>query len=150
MDESLDSFVQRVQQEIDARTGHDFGEPFRKRWTTLTHLGAPEDATVSGDLTGACGDRMEVFLRIEAETVRRAGFRTTGCAPSAVCAQVACELAEGKSLELAACMESDDILSVVPGLPEDHHHCAHLASRTVREAIRAHWQQGCGEGPKPR
>jgi NifU-like protein involved in Fe-S cluster formation len=66
-----------------------------------------------------------------------------------VCAEIACELAEGRSSEEAASMEADDILAVVPELPEDHHHCAHLASRTVREAVRLHWRTGAGSASSP-
>lgn len=139
MSETLDSFVAQMQNEIFEQTKQEFGEAFYKRWMNPTHMGILFSPSTEAALTGTCGDQIHIFLDIDHEVIRQALFQTTGCGPSIVSADAACELAEGKTLEEAAGMEQSDVISVLGFLPEDKKHCAHLAASTVREAIRLYW-----------
>ena len=141
MDDALDTLVFKIQNEIHEQTRQEFGQEFFERWTNPRHMGVVQDASTEASLTGSCGDEITIFLNIAEDRVIRAGFVTTGCGPSIVCADVACELAEGCDLETAAAMEGSDILEIVPRIPEDKQHCAHLASRSLREAIRGYWEK---------
>ena len=139
MSDTLDSFVAQMQTEIFEQTRQDFGDAFYQRWMNPTHMGVLFSPSAQAELTGECGDQIRIFLHIEQETVGQAMFQTTGCGPSIVSADAACELAEGKTLEEAAGMEQSDVISVLGFLPEDKKHCAHLAASVIREAVRLYW-----------
>ena len=139
MSETLDSFVAQMQNEIFEQTRQEFGDAFYARWMNPTHMGVLATSSAQADLIGECGDQISIFLEIEQETIHKALFQTTGCGPSIVSADAACELAEGTTLEEAAGMEQSDVIALLGYLPEDKTHCAHLAASTIREAIRLYW-----------
>ncbi|MFP4049835.1 MAG: iron-sulfur cluster assembly scaffold protein [Desulfovermiculus sp.] len=139
MADTLDSFVAQIQNEIFEQTRQEFGTAFYERWMNPTHMGVLASPSTQAALTGSCGDTIQIFLDIDQDVIRKAMFQTTGCGPSIVSADAACELAENRSLEEAAGMEQSDIISLLGSLPEDKEHCAHLAATTIREAIRLYW-----------
>ncbi len=141
MNDTLDTLVFRIQNEIHEQTKQEFGQEFFERWTNPVHMGLLEQASTEASLTGNCGDCITVSLKIMEERIQQARFVTTGCGPSVVCGDMACELAEGRDLESAAAMEGSDILEILTTIPEDKEHCAHLAARTIREAIRRYWEK---------
>ncbi len=146
MNDALDSLVFKMQNEIHEQTKKEFGQEFFNRWMNPRFMGILEQPSTAASLTGSCGDRITMSLKISGDVIEQAGFVSTGCGPSIVCGDMACELAEGKDLETAAAMEGSDILGVLPRIPEDKQHCAHLASRTLREAISLYWKKedpGC-------
>jgi nitrogen fixation NifU-like protein len=140
MTDPFDAFVTDLQDQIFQQTRDDYGQEFYERWLNLKNMGEIEEPSAVAELTGSCGDKIKIFLDIDKEKICQALFQTTGCASSMVCGSVACELAQDKDLEEAAAMEAEDILKILPNLPEENHHCAHLAAHTVREAIRTFWQ----------
>jgi nitrogen fixation protein NifU and related proteins len=91
-----------------------------------------------GEITGPCGDTMEIALRIKGNRVRDSRFRSKGCAVSRACASRAAALAKGKALEEAWDINEEDIARDLPELPVDHRHCALLARDTLRKAIEAY------------
>ena len=135
MSEHLDAFLNELQEKIYKKTEEDYGPYVLERWKNPQYIGAMDNPSASAKLKGSCGDSIEIFLRIENDLVRDASFLTDGCGPSVVSGDVVCELAIGKSLEEAASISAEDILHKVGSLPEEKEHCAHLAARTLQEAI---------------
>jgi nitrogen fixation NifU-like protein len=148
MSDTLNSFIDSLQATIDRETEEQFGETFLNRLRNLTYTQMPGNASSTACLTGSCGDRMCIALDIEGDRIRSVGFETTGCGPSQVCGSVACELADGKSLEEAAGVDGSDVLGLLGGLPEEHQHCAYLAAETLREAIKQFWKACDGQNEK--
>ena len=141
MTDTLDAFVAQLQNDIFEKTKQEFGTSFYEHWINPSHMGVLDSPSTVADLTGSCGDKIQMFLSIEKDVIQKARFQTTGCGPSIASAEAACELSEGRTLEEAAGMEGSDVIQVLGSLPEDKEHCAHLASRTVREAIRLYWRR---------
>lgn len=141
MTNDLDALVLKMQDEIYEQTRENYGQEFFERWVNPRHMGELKSPSAEASLTGSCGDRMTMFLKISADVIEQIQFATTGCGPSIVCGVTACELAEGKDLETAAAMEGSDILKILPRIPEDKQHCAHLAARTLREAVSSYWKK---------
>jgi nitrogen fixation protein NifU and related proteins len=107
---------------------------------TATHsrpirFGRSPEATASARVTGPCGETMEFYLQIEGEEIRDGSFFTDGCGASRLCGSLALMLAIGKNLDDAAMIEGDTLLGMIENLPEDHHHCAHLAAGTLQTAL---------------
>jgi nitrogen fixation NifU-like protein len=137
MNDQLDKFIDRLQEEINEEVMETYGEKVYERWRNPRFWGRMERPTGHSRVTGSCGDTVEIFLSLEEGRVSGASFTTTGCGSSAVCASVACELAIGKALEEVEDVTGEMILEVLEGLPEDNVHCAFLAAETLQAALKA-------------
>ena len=96
-------------------------------------------------ITGPCGDTMEVWLRVEDESVAAISFTTDGCGSSLACGSMATCLAEGAPLEQARALAQQDVLDALGDFPSESEHCALLASIAVRAAV-ADYQQAVSRG----
>jgi nitrogen fixation NifU-like protein len=135
MTDSLDDFIKEVQDRINEETREAYGHVAFERWLRPRYMGAMDHPDGYGQVTGSCGDRMEIFLRFEEDTVKEATFRTDGCGSSLVCGSFAAELALGKSPDEVTEISGETILDVLGGLPEEDRHCALLAAETLQEAL---------------
>ncbi len=82
----------------------------------------------------ACGDHVEVFLKVRGGKVQEARFTTDGCAASVASLNAALELVTGKPVTAARALTGEKVLAHLGGLPAEEEHCAHYAARTVRSA----------------
>ena len=85
--------------------------------------------------TGPCGDTVELWLKVKGDKIIQASFVTDGCGPAIACASMVTELAKGKSIVEAQQIGQEEVLKALDGLPEDHRHCALLASKTLKAAL---------------
>ena len=102
------------------------------------HRGAVERANAFGIFRGICGDTMKIYLRVEDEVIRAAGFETDGCVATVACGSEITELVLGKSVEKARSISAAELLESLGGLPPDHVHCALLAVITLYCALSNH------------
>ena len=133
--DTLDAILGDIQDQADQDAHAYLGAKAYALWRNPTHAGTFPRPDGVGDLTGSCGDSIQIEILVTNECVRAARFWTDGCGPSIVSGCAACILAEGKTLEEAASLQSKDIIHFLGGLPEDKEHCAHLAARTLQEAV---------------
>jgi nitrogen fixation NifU-like protein len=99
------------------------------------NLGVLEKADQTTDITGPCGDTMKISMNIDGNVIRDAKIQVLGC-PGAVasgCAVV--DLAKGKTLDEAACIDLDALYHELEKLPKQKVHCARLAIRTLQKAV---------------
>lgn len=108
----------------------------------LDHLRHPrnpgrmDNADGYGSVTGSCGDTIDIFVEVKANRVIRASFECRGCAFTVACASVASELIAGETLPHARrAVSPAAIVTALGGLPDDHLHCASLATHSVHEAL---------------
>ena len=85
---------------------------------------------------GACGDVIELYLRVENDIITDARFMTDGCAHTVACGSAMTGLIKGLPLNQAAQIGAREVEQVLGGLPREHKHCAALAGATLRAAIR--------------
>ena len=102
---------------------------------TKKNIGVIEDADQMTDVTGPCGDTVNIYLRIDNDKIIDARFITDGCATTIAASSAACELAIGKTFNEAFKITKEVILEQLGGLPEESTHCALLASNTLRAAL---------------
>ncbi|GAU09002.1 iron-sulfur cluster assembly scaffold protein [Desulfoplanes formicivorans] len=136
MSNTLDSFLDDLQNRVFEDTLENMGEEVYKRWRNPVHLKRMDSPSSWAALQGSCGDTLTVYLEIKDDMVKKALFETTGCGSSQVSGEVACEYAEGKTVEEAGLIDGKDVLEALGGLPEENEHCAYLAAETLREAVR--------------
>jgi len=100
------------------------------------NLGIMQDADGFARVTGPCGDTMEVWLKVNNNTIVDINFMTDGCGTSIASGSMVTELAKGKSIGEAIKISQQDVLNALGGLPEESEHCALLAANTLKAAIR--------------
>ena len=131
----MDDFIDKLQEQIFQETKEVYGEEVFARWQNPKFMGRMTNASCVGRLTGNCGDKMEIYLRISNDQVEEASFFTDGCGASVACGSMVSELAIGKDLEEACQIGGDTVLMALGGLPEEENHCAFLAAETLMAAI---------------
>ncbi len=109
------------------------------------NLGEIAEADGFGQVTGPCGDTMEIYLRVMGDRVINATFYTDGCGATIACGSMITELIKGRSIAEALSITSEEILNSLGGLPEESLHCSLLAANTLRAAIRDY--QACKREP---
>ena len=95
-----------------------------------------KEIDVSQAYTGPCGDTIQFFLKINNNIIENVYFITDGCIAAVATASQTTILIEGKSLNFAKKLKAKVIDSALKGLPKDHKHCAKLALKALKRAIK--------------
>ena len=134
--EDLEKFAKALQEQILEQARMEYSEEVIERWINPRNMGQLENPDGYGKVTGTCGDTIEIFLRMEDETIAESRWTTDGCGATIACASMATELAEGRTFtEALAIVSADEIVKRLGGLPEGNLHCAQLASQSLRSAL---------------
>lgn len=136
--DSFDEFVDNLQQQIIDEELKDYNEYIVNLFHNPKNWGKPkdEDFNVDKAYKGPCGDTMQFFLKIDDGKIKDAHFITDGCGASVATGSQATLMTIGKSLEDVEKLTPEEIDEALQGLPDDHKHCAELAVRTLRRAIK--------------
>ncbi|MBI3129259.1 MAG: iron-sulfur cluster assembly scaffold protein [Candidatus Tectomicrobia bacterium] len=111
--------------------------------TVLAHIAEPhnvgtiENADAVGRGTNpACGDEVTLYLRFEGGKVAEAKMEILGCGAITASMSSLTDLARGKTPEELMALTAEEIALSVGGLPRHKRHCAQLAQRVLRDALR--------------
>ena len=100
------------------------------------NVGDIEDADGFAKVTGPCGDTMEIWLKVNSDTISDASFMTDGCGATIASGSMVTEMAKGRTVFHAQKITQQDVLNALGGLPEESQHCALLAANTLKEAVK--------------
>jgi len=101
------------------------------------NTGAIEDPDSTAQLENpACGDILELTLKLDGKRIADVRFRAKGCVPTIACGSALTELAKGKNLDEARQISREGLLKKVGGVPEASSHACQLAIDTLRSALR--------------
>jgi nitrogen fixation NifU-like protein len=151
----FDDFVDDLQHQINEQAKSAYGEEAFDRWCKTPHQGKPPATNCHGTSTGKCGDTIEIFLHIENDEVRDAGFLTNGCASSIMSGSMAAELALLKRCDDLISVTGELIRDNLGGLLKDDEHCAWLAANALHDAVgdyfkrSIHQTKGTGDNIPP-
>jgi len=84
----------------------------------------------------ACGDILELAVKIVAGRIDDIRFRAKGCVPAMACASAVTELAKGKLVAQALAIAKDDVVRAVGALPPASGHAAQLAVDALRAVLQ--------------
>lgn len=84
----------------------------------------------------ACGDILELTLKLEDKRIDDIRFRAKGCVPAMACGSAITELIKGKSVDDARHVSREDLVQKVGGLPQASTHASHLAMDTLAALLR--------------
>ncbi|MFO7816876.1 MAG: iron-sulfur cluster assembly scaffold protein [Desulfovibrionales bacterium] len=133
--DDFDCFVNDLQEQIFEEAREAYGEKGFDRWRNPKFNGSMASPDGCARITGECGDTIEIFLKLENNTVTTASYLTDGCASSAICGSFAAELAIGKNPDELIEITGETVLDAIGRLPKEDHHCARLAAVALQEAL---------------
>lgn len=84
----------------------------------------------------ACGDVLELSLKLDGDRIADIRFRAKGCVPAMACGSAITELTKGKRVETARAIRREELLTTVGGLPEASSHASHLAMDALMTLLR--------------
>lgn len=83
----------------------------------------------------ACGDIMQLFIKVENGVITDAKFKTFGCGAAIASSSVATELIKGKTIEEAMKLTNKQVIEELGGLPPVKIHCSVLAEEALKAAL---------------
>lgn len=94
------------------------------------------DPTVGTGLVGApaCGDVLQLQIRVEDDIITDAKFKTYGCGSAIASSSLVTELLRGKTLDQAAEIRNTQIAEEL-ALPPVKIHCSILAEDAIKAAL---------------
>jgi nitrogen fixation NifU-like protein len=84
----------------------------------------------------ACGDILELTLKLDARRVVDIRFRAKGCVSAMACGSAITELVKGKNVDEARQVSREELVRKVGGLPQASAHASHLAMDTLAALLR--------------
>jgi len=84
----------------------------------------------------ACGDVLELTLKLNGRRVSDIRFRAKGCVPAMACGSAITELIKGKNLDEARQVSREELVRKVGGLPQASAHASHLAMDTLATLLQ--------------
>jgi nitrogen fixation protein NifU and related proteins len=125
----------KFQDKVKEQMRKVYAEPFIEHSMEPKNVGNMEDPDSYVSVLGSCGDSMDIWLRIDKNTITDATFVTNGCSATIACGSILTELAKNKTLGEALGINAKMFIDELGGLPEDHTHCAGLASLALKRAV---------------
>ncbi len=110
--------------------------------TVLDHFANPrnagklENASARGE-TGnpSDGDRIIIYVRIQANHLQEVRFQTFGCAAAIAASSMLTVLATGKTIEDASRITNEDVAEALGGLPPEKSECSNIAADALQKAL---------------
>ena len=113
-----------------------YNERVMKEFAEPKNVGFIEDADGVGKVgNAACGDIMEISLKMDNDIITDAKFRTFGCAAAIASSSVATQMVIGKTLDEALNIKNKDVVETLQGLPPQKIHCSVLAEEAIKKAV---------------
>lgn len=92
----------------------------------------------------ACGDMMEVFIKVKDDKIIDFKWKTYGCASALASTSMLSEMVVengGMSLEEAFAITPNKIMEKLGGLPNNKVHCSVLGDKALQEAINDYYKR---------
>jgi nitrogen fixation NifU-like protein len=84
----------------------------------------------------ACGDVLELSLKLSGRNISEIGFRAKGCVPAMACGSAITELIKNKDIDEARKVSREELVRKVGGLPQASAHASHLAIDTLSALLQ--------------
>jgi len=139
MPKNFDEFVENLQKEIIKMEIKDHNEKIVSLCYNPQNWGKPsmEDITSFEEQRGGPKDYfLGLYLNIENNILKKVNFLTDGCGVMIATGSQITILLEGKTIEFAENLKTEDINKALMGIPESEEHCLDLAIKTLRSAIK--------------
>ena len=117
-------------------TGSRYSEKVMEHFRNPRNVGEMESPDGIGHVGNpVCGDIMELYIKVENNTIVDAKFMTFGCVAAIATSSIVTEMVKGKSIEEALEISNRAVAEALGGLPSIKMHCSVLAEEALRSAI---------------
>ena len=100
------------------------------------NAGAVEAPDATAQLENpACGDILELTVKLEGKRIADIRFRAKGCVPAMACGSAITELVKGKNVDEARRISREELVCKIGGLPQASTHAGHLAIDTLASIL---------------
>jgi nitrogen fixation NifU-like protein len=127
--------VDELEKEVRALERELYSETVLLEASNPSNVGLIPGADLHGAVQGWCGDKMEVFIRLNEGTIEEATFITDGCGATLACGSMLTKMVVGMTLAEAEWVLPEDLILALDGLPEGSVHCAGLAVSALQNAL---------------
>jgi len=112
--------------------------------------GGMHGANAVGEVNGKTGDIIRMYLKVDEKSMKieNSHFKAFGCCGTIVASDVACELIQGKTMDDALKVSSEEILDTMGGLPSEKRICAILAEQSIKAAVQDYYDRKEKEAKK--
>ena len=137
MPDNFDKVFSKIQSYIMGKASEIYSDKVLELAYDPLNVGEIENPDGAASVTGECGDRMQVHLKLSCGKITEVRFLTTGCGATVACGSAVTELAKGKTPYEVSKIYPQTIVSYLDGLPASHMHCAVLAVQAMRQALKS-------------
>ncbi len=126
-------------------TGSRYSEKVMEHFRNPRNVGEMENPDGIGHVGNpVCGDIMELYIKVENNTIVDAKFMTFGCGAAIATSSMVTEMVKGKSIEEALEISNRAVAEALGGLPPIKMHCSVLAEEALRSAIEDYLSKSRG------
>lgn len=114
-----------------------YSEKVKDHFMNPRNSGEMEDPDAVGEVGNpACGDMMNIYLKVDDDVITDISWTTMGCAAAISTSSMISELAKGEELSDAWEIQKTEVSEALEGLPPIKQHCSNLAADGLHEAIK--------------
>jgi len=118
----------------------DFNDRIQDAIANPKNMGEMDDADSIGTVgSPECGDMVRLWLKFSEKDgekiVDKASFQSFGCQTAIAVASLATEMLEGKTVEEARHLNSDDLAAPLGPLPPMKIHCGQMVEGALKQAL---------------
>ncbi len=84
----------------------------------------------------ACGDLMQLSLKMDGQRIAEVRYRTRGCVTSIACGSALTEMLLGRTLEEAGALRREELVAEMGGLSNETMHASHLVFDALAAALK--------------
>jgi nitrogen fixation NifU-like protein len=105
-------------------------------YTEKPYMGILPNADQCSEMTGSCGDTMEVYVKVQDNIIQDVRYQVMGCAGAVSAAMAAVDIVKGKTIAEAKKLTDGDVFRLLEEIPAKKHHCIQLAVKTLLKALQ--------------
>ena len=119
-----------------------YSETVMEHFMNPRNVGEIENADGVGTVGNpACGDIMQMFIKVKNDVIIDAKFKTFGCGAAIASSSMATELIKGKSIKDALRVTNSEVTKALGGLPKVKRHCSVLAEQALQSALDDYYKK---------
>ena len=119
-----------------------YSETVMDHFMNPRNVGEMKDADGVGTIGNpACGDIMQMFIKVENDVIVDAKFKTFGCGAAIASSSMATELIKGKSINEVLKVTNKAVTKALGGLPKVKRHCSVLAEQALQSALNDYYKK---------
>ena len=134
-EENLEDWVKDLQRKIEKEEEKIYSKKVIEEYRNPVNFGIIKKPDAYAEIKGPCNDTMRMYLKIHDNKITSACFWTDGCGATIASGNMLTRISIGKNMGEVSRISQKQLINKLNGLPNEHIHCAKLATDTLKKAI---------------